>query len=119
MPPDGSLVCTGDVPEIAVFRVAKYSFESIVGAAALSARTATSDMDATPALLFLTDCVSRKWNAGVRYQEEPESIEQMLSERPGPFAMEGILSFGEISSMGTGMIESMNYPCVAGLFYGK
>lgn len=119
MTPEGSLVCAGDVPENAVFRVAKFSFESMVGAAASSAWTATSDMDATPALLFLIDCVSRKWNTGARYQEELESIEQMLSERPGPFAMEGILSFGEISSMGTGMIEYLNYTCVAGRFYEK
>jgi hypothetical protein len=31
--------------------------------------------------------------------------------------MEGILSLGEISSMGTGMLECLNFTCVVGRFY--
>lgn len=115
--PEGSLVCAGDIPENAVFRVGKYSFESMFAAAALSAQNAMSGMNGRPSLLFLIDCVSRKWNAGAQYREELLAIEQVLSERPGLCSVEGILSFGEISSMGTGMIEYLNYTCVAGRFY--
>ncbi len=115
--PDGSLVCGGDVPENAAFRVAKYSYESLLEAAAFSAETVTQDMQEGPAVLFLIDCISRKWIMGDRYSCELEAVEEALSGKSAAVQVEGILSFGEISSMGTGMLECLNFTCVAGRFY--
>ncbi|WFN34639.1 FIST C-terminal domain-containing protein [Methanogenium sp. S4BF] len=115
--PDGSLVCAGDVPENAVFRVAKYSYESLLNAAAISAKIATGDMENRSAVLFLINCICRKWITGERYFRELETVKAAVSEIPAPVKMEGIFSFGEISSMGTGMLECLNYTCVAGRFY--
>ncbi|MDE4908931.1 FIST C-terminal domain-containing protein [Methanogenium marinum] len=115
--PEGSLVCAGDIPENAVFRVAKYSYASLVEAAASAAEVATAGLQEKSEFLFLIDCISRKWNCGDKYPCELKAVEQVLSGKLESVQLEGILSFGEISSMGTGMIEYLNYTCVAGRFY--
>jgi hypothetical protein len=115
--PDGSLVCGSDVPENAVFRVAKYSYASLLEAASFAADTATADLQERPAFLFLIDCISRKWITGEKYHCELEAVEQVISHKSADIQMEGILSLGEISSMGTGMLECLNFTCVVGRFY--
>lgn len=115
--PDGSLECGGGVSENALFRVAKYSYESLLEAAATSAVAATEDMQDRPAVLFLFNCSLRKLITGEKCSCELEAVNEALSHRSSSIQIEGILSLGEISSMGMGMVECLNFTCVAGRFY--
>ena len=115
--PDGSLECGSGVSENALFRIAKYSYESLVEAAVSSAVAVTEDLQERPTVLFLFNCCLRKLITGEKFSRELEAVNEALSDKSALIQIEGILSLGEISSMGTGMVECLNFTSVAGRFY--
>jgi hypothetical protein len=105
------------VSENALFRIAKYSYESLVEAAVSSAVAVTEDLQERPTVLFLFNCCLRKLITGEKFSRELEAVNEALSDKSASIQIEGILSLGEISSMGTGMVECLNFTSVAGRFY--
>ena len=65
----------------------------------------------------MVDCITRPSALGDRFSEELEAIRNQLevnNEEQEPF---GILSLGEISSYGDGLLEFFNKTIVVGTFH--
>ena len=72
-----------------------------------------------PACTFVVDCITRPSALGDRFSEELHAISDQLSigsPEQEPF---GILSLGEISSYGDGLLEFFNRTIVVGTFHNS
>lgn len=116
---DGSIVCIGEVPPNTVLHVLKGQSETLLQAA----RKAIGDCSANTGLpieaegTFIVDCITRTLFLHEQFAEEMNIIRESLaitSPEQEPF---GVLSLGEISSYGEGLLELFNKTIVIGTFH--
>ena len=110
---EGGLVCLGEVPVNSVLHILSGDHESLVEAAGSAARGAVSSCH--PSSGLVVDCISRLEFLNSRFDGELEAIGSPFLGSGCP-APEGILSLGEISSIGGGYLEFYNNTVVAGSF---
>ncbi|MFN0035156.1 MAG: FIST signal transduction protein [Saprospiraceae bacterium] len=116
---DGSISCIGDVPPNTVLHVLKGSRETLLKAA----RKAITDCGGAKGFpiqaecTFVVDCITRAIVLEEEFSDELNIIREGLeikSEEQEPF---GVLSLGEISSYGDGLLELFNKTVVIGTIY--
>ncbi|MFN0035157.1 MAG: FIST signal transduction protein [Saprospiraceae bacterium] len=116
---NGAIICIGEVPTNTVLHVLKGSPEALLAAA----RKAVNDCGEKTGLpiraegTFVVDCVTRTLFLDKEFSKEMNLIRANLvvsMEEQEPF---GVLSLGEISSYGDGLLELFNKTIVIGTFY--
>lgn len=116
---NGSIVCIGDVPPNTVLHILKGSRETLLKAT----RKAMQDCGAQPGApiqakgAFVVDCITRAIVLEAEFSDELNIIREGLDiqhEEQEPF---GVLSLGEISSYGDGLLELFNKTVVIGTFH--
>lgn len=116
---DGSIVCIGDVPPNTVLHILKGSRSTLLKAA----KKAIGDCgheDGAPIQAqgtFVVDCLTRAIVLEEEFSEELDIIRdglEIIREEQEPF---GVLSLGEISSYGDGLLELFNKTVVIGTFH--
>lgn len=111
----GHLVCVGEVPSNTVLNILKGEPAALISAAA----QALADCRARPgpsgsAATMIVDCISRALFLEGSFREELLAVRSQLAithPQQEPF---GILSLGEISSYGDGLLEFFNKTIVVG-----
>ncbi|NUO00726.1 MAG: FIST C-terminal domain-containing protein [Saprospiraceae bacterium] len=116
---NGAIVCIGEVPANTVLHVLKGDPEVLLDAA----RKAMSDCGEKTGFpicaegTFVVDCITRTLFLDEQFSDEMNIIREGLvieTEEQEPF---GILSLGEISSYGEGLLELFNKTIVVGALY--
>ncbi len=114
-----SLICVGEVPENTVLNILKGE----VGHLIQSAQNAIQDTIVTEAAAdrlrhtLVFDCISRTLFLEGSFEEELAVINQKIKSRRKEVTPQGVLSLGEISSYGEGMLEFFNKTIVIGTLY--
>ena len=115
---DGSIICIGEVPPNTVLHVLKGRPAALLDAA----RKAMNDCGEKAGVpipaegTFIVDCITRTLFLDEEFSKEMDIIRSSLvinQEEQEPF---GILSLGEISSYGEGLLELFNKTIVIGAF---
>jgi hypothetical protein len=92
--PDGSIICSAELPHDAVVRVMSSTRESLIDAAREAAEIAHNNIDREkPSAVILFDCVSRLWVLKEEAEREIEVVKGVFGEDV-PIA--GFYTFGEI-----------------------
>ncbi|MFA8437158.1 MAG: FIST signal transduction protein [Marinifilaceae bacterium] len=113
---DGFIECFGDIPSNTIIDLLEGNEQTLTEAAEDAAKQCLNhDISGTQVLLF--DCISRSLFLGKNIQKELNGIMTQLKENQPNLSLEGALSFGEVSSMGSGYLEILNKTVVLGLFY--
>lgn len=111
---NGSLICVGEVPENTVLYILKGERNDLIA----SAQQATQDTLQAPSIkinhLLVFDCISRTLFLEDRFPEELQAIDNQLKLRDLKATPYGVLSLGEISSYGEGLLEFFNKTIVVG-----
>lgn len=116
--PDGSIICIGEVPPNTVLHVLKGEPNALIGAAKAAVADClknTRDVSSVRET-FVVDCITRVLYLDDRFADEINSVRDNLaiqSPEQEPF---GVLSLGEISSYGEGLLELFNKTIVVGVF---
>ncbi|MBL7827952.1 MAG: FIST C-terminal domain-containing protein [Saprospiraceae bacterium] len=115
---EGEIFFIGDIPPNAVLHVLKGDPDNLLSAArqAMVDCGADNNHPINAEFTFVVDCVTRAFYLNERFDEELELVHQALHiTRPAqePF---GVLSLGEISSNGGGVLELFNKTIVIGAF---
>lgn len=113
----GELVSLGDIPENAVLNVLKGNPESLIAAAVQAAADCADVPAGTARQTLIFSCVSRPLFLGKAFARETEAVQARISEIDARLEVEGVLSLGEISSHGEGILELFNKTVVVGLLY--
>lgn len=103
--PDGTLTCLGEVPENAVVYILKAKKEALVACAVKAGlESKHNSNNRNLKSVFVVDCISR-----VLFLEEAVTAELSgISDAFEDIVPEGVLSLGEISSAGNGVLEFFN-----------
>ena len=116
---NGSIVCIGEVPPNTVLHVLKGRPEALLNAA----RKAIGECAENPGFpiaakgTFVVDCITRTLFLNEQFAEEMQIIRDGIvihEDEQEPF---GVLSLGEISSYGEGLLELFNKTIAIGTFY--
>ena len=116
---NGEVVCIGEVPANTVLYILKSTPELLIEAASHAIQECTGAPGSSNRAkgTFVVDCITRPSALGDRFSEELSAIRQELAieqDEQEPF---GILSLGEISSYGDGLLEFFNKTIVVGTFH--
>ena len=109
---DGALRCVAEVPENAVLHLLRGDRASLLKAAEWAAQTVRDASAKTPQATLLADCVSRVLFLEDAFDAELAALSRGMGE--GAPDLHGMLSLGEISSHGDGLLEFFNKTIVAG-----
>jgi len=116
---NGAIICIGEVPPNTVLHVLKGRPEALLDAV----RQAVNDCAMQTGLpilaegTFVVDCITRTLFLDDQFPEELNIIRQNLVITKIDQEPFGILSLGEISSYGKGLLELFNKTIVIGTFY--
>ncbi|WP_340817967.1 FIST C-terminal domain-containing protein [Methanolobus sp. WCC4] len=114
---EGELVCAGGIPENAVLNILTSDKTSLLR----SAKTAIDDCFVEEREdiegCFIIDCVSRSIFLQEGFEDELQVIKNRLENRDIQIIPEGVLSVGEIASMGKDTVEFFNKTVVIGIFH--
>jgi hypothetical protein len=100
----GGMVFAGDIPNGALVRFMRASYEDLVDGAARAAEEALEP--SPPSLVLCVSCVGRRIVLGQRVEEETEIVRDTLGDIP---ALAGFYSYGELSpSTGSGACQLHN-----------
>ncbi|MEI6411157.1 MAG: FIST C-terminal domain-containing protein [Bacteroidota bacterium] len=116
---NGSIICIGEVPTNTVLYVLKGQPHALLQAAETAIREC-GEGDKLPiecAGVFIVDCATRAEFLGNQFQEELNIIRNNLIINTNEQEPYGVLSLGEISSYGEGLLEFFNKTIVIGAFY--
>ena len=115
----GDVTCIGEVPANTVLHILKSSSEMLIEAAADAMKECKSNAKQpfNPEKTFVVDCITRPSALGDRFSEELEAIRNQLNIQQPEQEPFGILSLGEISSYGDGLLEFFNKTIVVGTFH--
>lgn len=116
---NGSIVCIGEVPPNTVLNVLKGHRASLLDAAR-SAMYDCGDQAGLPlhaSGTFVVDCVTRTHYLDEQFGEEMDIVRDNLVIKNSEQEPYGVLSLGEISSYGEGLLELFNKTIVIGAFY--
>jgi len=114
---DGSLVCVGEVPENVVLHVLTGDAHSLIEAAGQAANDCCRAPLERPTLAFIVDCVSRTIFLEGEFDAELAAVREPLQKLAPEMPMFGVLSLGEISSHGEGVLEFFNKTIVASVLH--
>ena len=103
------------MPENTVLYLLKGDKESLLNSAAQAVGTASSGLETLEQMLVV-DCVSRISYLEDQFAKELEFL-QTKSGFGDQIKVHGVLSLGEISSVGRGSLEFFNKTIVAGAIY--
>lgn len=114
---EGYLVCAGDMPENAILNILKSDKRSQINSAekVLDDCFKEDDLDVEHCLVL--DCIGRALYLQEGFEEELIAISNGLKNRNVNIIPEGVMSLGEIASMGEDMIEFLNKTIVVGVFH--
>lgn len=115
---NGSIVCICEVPPNTVLHVLRGRTGALLGAAQKAMSDCAGDLTLPIAVegTFVVDCITRTLFLKDKFAEEMNIIRENLvitTDEQEPF---GILSLGEISSYGEGLLELYNKTIVIGTF---
>lgn len=113
----GALVCVGEVFENASLYILKGTVNSLIAAAEQAAKDSTIDSNNEDQVhaVIVVDCISRVLFLDDKFEQELISIQRGLGSNH--VVPEGILSLGEISSYGDGLLEFFNKTTVVASLY--
>lgn len=112
---NGALICVGEVPENSVVYILKGQNESLISSAKEAMKTSLSQTDKIPKNNLIIDCISRVLFLEEEFKKELEALDEELKLSTNNLPLVGILSLGEISSYGEGLLELFNKTTVVGL----
>jgi len=110
----GELICVGEVPENSVLEILKGEKEALIAAAGMAAQDCLIDNKPFQETLVI-DCISRVLFLEEDFEKELEIIQKNLQQKSNNIILEGVLTLGEISSHGQGILEFFNKTVVIGL----
>lgn len=111
----GELICVGEVPENTVLNILRGKNENLIKAAGKAASDCALSDAETVKHAFVVDCISRVLFLEDSFTDELTAVQNELPSNQTPV---GMLTLGEISSYGTGLLEFFNKTTVIGVFYG-
>ncbi len=116
---NGSIVCIGEIPPNTVLHVLKGHPEALLNAArkAVSESTEIPGLPAAATGTFVVDCITRALFLDEQFAEEMNIIRASVVVNTDEQEPYGILSLGEISSYGEGLLELFNKTIAIGTFY--
>lgn len=114
---EGELICVGEVPENSVLYYLKGIPESLISAAKQAASDCKIDEKYTQIDCLVIDCISRVLFLENDFSKELEGVKEIYKSINNNLVLEGILTLGEISSYGTGLLEFFNKTIVSGVMY--
>ncbi len=112
---NGALICVGEVPENSVVYILKGQNESLINSAKEAMRTSLAQTENSPSKNLIIDCISRVLFLEDEFKKELEALDEELKLSVDNQPLIGILSLGEISSYGEGLLELFNKTTVVGL----
>ncbi len=115
---NGELLCVGEVPENAVLNILRGDRTSLIEAAALAAKDCLVGDPPTDPSVFVVDCVSRTLFLEDDFERELAVVGEHVAELGASAVPLGILSLGEISSHGQGLVEFFNKTIVIAVLHG-
>ena len=115
--PNGELICVGEVPENSVLYIMKGENSSLINSAQLAVEESISNVKVEIQHTFIVDCISRTLFLEENFSKELEAISKHLDNENSEAIPQGILSLGEISSSGKGLLEFYNKTLVIGAFH--
>ena len=113
----GELFCAGDVPENAVLNIMKGEKLSLVNSAGKALDDCFLKGDINVEYCLVIDCIGRALFLKEEFKEELMAIVNGLEARNIHTVPEGVLSLGEIASMGGDMVEFLSKTIVVGIFH--
>lgn len=114
---EGDLVCVGEVPENAVLYYLKGVPESLISAAKQAADDCIVKEQYNEIDAIVIDCISRVLFLENDFEKELQKVNDTFKTIDDKLELEGILTLGEISSYGTGLLEFFNKTIVSGIMY--
>lgn len=114
---EGEMFCPGGVPENAVLNILKTDKDSLIRSAkeALDNCFVKERKDIEHCLIM--DCIGRVIYLQEGFEDELKVIKERLENRDIHTIPEGVLSLGEIASMGKDMVEFFNKTVVIGILH--
>ena len=109
------IICSGEVPENSVINILKGNNKALVNAAEKAAIDCL-DVDFTPQISFIVDCISRDIFLGDSFSNELNKVVKIIENKYPQIKIYGVLSLGEISSYDHGYLEFFNKTIVVSLF---
>lgn len=114
---EGELICVGEVPENSVLKILKGQNRDLVEAARYAIDDSLRIDETNYEQIFVVDCISRVLFLEDSFKDELNILERMAKEKD--LIIHGILSLGEISSYGDGLLEFFNKTIVVGTIYNQ
>lgn len=111
---NGSLVCVGEVPENAVLYIMKGKNEALIQSAEVAIQESIANLKKDVQHTLIVDCISRTLFLENEFPKELEAICNAMTISNEESIPQGILSLGEISSSGEGLLEFYNKTLVIG-----
>lgn len=112
---EGGLVCVGNVSKNVVLNILKGEKSNLIESAKVAAEKALACP--SPSDIFIVDCISRVLYLEADFDKELKEVKRAMDDREIEFALEGVLSLGEISSNNDGYLELYNKTIVVSAFY--
>ncbi|WP_340817904.1 FIST C-terminal domain-containing protein [Methanolobus sp. WCC4] len=113
---EGHLICAGDMPENAVLNIMKGDTARFVRSAERVLDDCFTSNQTDHKHCLVIECVGRSIYLQDNFTEELKTIKKRMENRNIRIIPEGVLSVGEIASMGEDILEFFNYTIVAGMF---
>ncbi|WP_406657218.1 FIST C-terminal domain-containing protein [Methanolobus sp. ZRKC2] len=114
---EGDLFCAGGVPENAVLNILKGEKLSLVNSAGQALEDCFTNNDIHAEYCLIIDCIGRALFLQDDFKEELLAISNGLKAHNSNLIPEGVLSLGEIASMGGNIVEFLNKTAVVGVFH--
>ena len=117
--PMGAIVCIGEVQPNTVLHILKGRPEALLQAAQIAIKdcAGAAGLPIQAESTFVVDCITRALFLGEQFTDELNCVRQSLVITENTQEPYGILSLGEISSYGDGMLELFNKTIVIGSFH--
>ncbi len=114
----GELICVGEVPENTTLYILKGEKNALIDSAKQAIEACLARAEKSIQHLFIVDCISRTLFLENDFPKELQAINsQCRNGKQGAAKPIGILSLGEISSTGDGLLEFYNKTVVVGALY--
>lgn len=114
---EGELICVGEVPENAVLNILRGDRASLIAAAGRAARDCAEVAPINARTAFVVDCISRTLFLDEEFRDELAIVKDSLQPLSNELETQGILTLGEISSLGRGFVEFLNKTIVVAVLH--
>lgn len=114
--PGGGLLCVGEVPENALLYILRGRRATLLASAAQAAKACLPGPIPAIHTGLVVDCISRALFLEADYERELARVAAVFADHHLA-APEGVLTLGEVSSHGTGLLEFFNKTIVTGILY--